>query len=339
MKIVRFYKPIFASILTLIVLITLPGFKTELPQDNFVAPIENPGILLYHNFSTSGIYEDIEASEAALKEISQEMEMFAVSNGNRLIEKTAAGNFVREQVIDGSFKPQELFFYYADQQNFAIILQGSFMVEKIAKNFPAGSFRLEDDDFYTTYPGFGKSANSRIGVHIKSDFILISPIGISSEMLLRVTEGKCYLDQKFTSFRKMVRGKPAIAGEIDIEMLGQSIASTSIRTPQEFQFLRHVRLIADNKLTKIQFSVPDEESRTVFGKNIGANLHFLDSFVGGTASFTSNLKGRSIYVETDARIELEQKISRKFAALIFHFLEKTDSRNEFKTAGNTLNEN
>ncbi|MDN5278842.1 MAG: hypothetical protein PWR01_2807 [Clostridiales bacterium] len=320
MFLIKFHKELLISIFLILAMSLLPGFQSVSEPNRFPAPIENPVVMLYHNFAISGVYDDFMTSQSAINEITDEIKKYlAGKNSASASEKINLRNLVKNQIVDGDFKPEELFFYFENPDNFALILLGNFSIEQIYKNLDSNNAKKTDDKLVLNLELF----ESLIQIMISPKRIVLCPASNSEIILARIEEEKTCLADKFNAFTRMLKVKPALAGEATIDGLTRTLASTSIRIPEEFDFLRHVRLLADEQMTKIQLFIPDDEKRTDFSESLTDSLKALNAFFDNATSFSSQLKGRSIYLETDSELELERKFSRKFAAFILQFLEKT----------------
>ncbi|MDD3147377.1 MAG: hypothetical protein PHD82_08755, partial [Candidatus Riflebacteria bacterium] len=128
-----------ASLMALIaisILLLLPGYKK--PDDHlyFPAPVAQPAMALYLNFSASGLYDQSHAAAEAFNEITSHIENICaarnISDVTPLPDRATIEALINERILSGELKVHEVFFYFRDQENFAMILRGEFSVERIS---------------------------------------------------------------------------------------------------------------------------------------------------------------------------------------------------------------
>ncbi|GAB4284388.1 MAG: hypothetical protein Kow0029_30940 [Candidatus Rifleibacteriota bacterium] len=295
--------------------------------------------MLYHNFITTGIYDPKgdAGSSTAIEELARQINDFIVIDKERLSEINETDRiFLKEYIAEGSIRPEELYFYFENKNNYALFLTGSFCIDE--SNFKERFFTRTNEGIEFKLESARIKSIASSTLHLENNLVLVCPAVRMSEYLEKIRSRKCLLIQKFRAFKKMLPARPGLAVEIDMDLLNKALKGSGMRTPPEFDFIKHLRLIVDNRMAKIQFYIPDEEQRAVFSKTLNENLGFFDELTGGNASFSLTIKGSSIYLETEAMPELERKISQKFAALLLHFLQKAEMRREFVSAEKTNNE-
>ena len=331
MKIDNPFKPAIFALCCLLLLTLLPGYTPGREFAKFPAPILNTSLALYHNFVVSGIYDPDQKSELAIASISNEISRIVALD--RRISSEAKPDYgleLKEFMLNGGVKLDEVYFFFGSPRNFALLLCGHFSLEFFAGLFP----RAEANDDSIKLRFGDQKSNTEFMMRVRSGQILFCPEPIFDEVNKRLENDENQLDQKFSAFSNMLKGRPALALEVDFASFIENLASTSVRIPESLQRLEHVRLIADNQLAKLQLSVPDEQSRAQIFEQISKNLDTISDRIGLSGSLNIRQNGRSIFIEADAGQEVERQLSQKFSALLMQFFLKKSFNQQIAAANN-----
>lgn len=322
MKIVKLNQPALAGFALLLLLALLPGFTAQKSHPHHPVPFDNPTLALYHNFAISGVYDFDENSEIALASLSAEISrlMPATSAWENTDPQTRL-NLLKQRFGEGCLRPEEMFFFFRDSTAFALIINGSFILEDIAGLLPGSDFNPESGLLKKSF-NFG---TSKLCLEIDANKILFYPESAASEIFARLGRAENQIDKKFKAFISMLKGKPALAAEIDFCAFSQAIASSSLRIPPELCQIKHLRLIADSQLAKMQLYIPEDSNRGRLSEKI--DLKKFSQLLTTQPELKIFEKGASIFIETQADAALEKSVSQKFAAVLLHFLIK----NSFKS--------
>lgn len=318
------------SLILLLVAALLTGFSSPPAKLKFVAPLKKPSLAMYHNFSLTGIYRNPLAADSAVEQLNKYISEFAQTNTS----VDLASNIILQE----SMQPQQLFFYFTNSNEFCLILTGRFSPELYVASQNEKSQKKSDEYFKHFWSiTTNKEINYKLGM--RKDLLMIAPTNKFADFSQALMQNELLLDRHFIAFKKMHNGKPALAAEIDIQALEKVLASTSIRIPEEVKALHHLRLIADDRLIKAQLFVPDNDSRSLIEERLKQNLAWFNNLGNNLASFTLQNKNNSIFLETEATKELEQKFGQKFAAFVLHFFAKRLNSENPKNLNTRLAEN
>lgn len=317
----------------LVLLAMLPGYSPESEGQSFPAPFEEPVLAVYHNFSSSGIYDPDPHGDRALASLTQELEAFMPLNHAWLsTTRQYRIDFLKKHLIDDEFRPAELFFFFKNPEKFALILCGTFNPDKLAQVLSA----TNSPDNNSAYARSFSLSGISFYLELSNDKIILMPESSSQEGLERLKSPDATLSKKFSAFASMLKGKPALAAEIDFQALNSSIASFGSKLPRNFALLQHLRLIADDQLAKIQLFVPEAEKKLKLSQNI--DLSQLERIVGSPGSLQMKESGKSLFIEAEAGKALEESISHKFSAMLIHFFLKRSFKYEVAALDKENNE-
>lgn len=319
MKLIRLERPTLIGLLFLLLLAFLPGFTPQPEKQPFPAPLDSPALALYHNFAISGIYDFDQEAETSLASLSAEIKSFLPNNHE--IATTSLSELLGSRFFRGCLRPQELYFYLRDGRTFALVIEGNFSPQELAQFLPASHFNSETGRLVKTMV----LADTTLHLSIGPDRIMLYPESVTGEVESRLNEDPVALDSKFVAFSGMLKGRPALATEIDFSRLRQ--ASSSLRLPVELGQIRHLRLIADDQLTKLQLFIPEDEKRRQVKSEL--NLATFSQLIPGSPELKLSESGNSLFIDTVADPDLEKSISRRFAAILLHFLIKNSSQSRF----------
>lgn len=316
----------------------LSGFNG--PQaDYFPAPLPSPQLSFYANFTASGLYDTGEAALNASQEIVSQVESLCVARGADKTAshhiRTAAENLLNDRLLSGQMRVYELFFYYADQQNFAVILRGEFVRQRLMAVLGVDKVSDGDDASVARFRSPLNPAEL-LYMQVGSDEVVICPDNISGNIAEQLAARRNMLGKDFTSFSKMVRVRPAVAAEINLAALQNSAAAEPV--PDWGRALRHTRLIVSSQMTKMQLFVPDPEERERLLRQIEGLVGGLREHAGNLVDFSAATSGNSIFIEAPAGDELERLVSSRSIAFIMHFFVRAQ-KNQIMVSSREADEN
>ncbi|PKL43035.1 MAG: hypothetical protein CVV41_11565 [Candidatus Riflebacteria bacterium HGW-Riflebacteria-1] len=297
----------------------ISGFNN--PQiEYFPAPLASPQLSLYANLTASGLYDTGESALNASQEIVSHVENLCVARGADKTTshhiRTAAENLLNDRLLNGQIKVYELFFYFADQQNFAIILRGEFARQRLAGVLGAGKVVDASDKSVARFRS-PLNPSELIFMQVGSDEIVICPDNISGNVTEKLAARQNILGSEFAAFAKMIRVRPAVAAEINLAALQSAAAKESV--PDWFKALRHTRLIVSSQMAKMQLFIPDADERARLLRQVEGLVGGLREHAGNLVDFSAAASGNSIFIEAPAGDELERLVSSRSIAFLMHF--------------------
>jgi len=323
------HTPSLVAIFALMILLFLPGYQKQLKTDHYPAPLEKPAVAFYCNFAASGLYDQGKNSSEALQEIllcvdavcrdRQPSETAAVS-----AQKTASA-IISDRIMSGDLKVHDLFFYLGSSENFALIMRGEFSTGKISELI--GKDRVSKNKTgLITFVKSPVSTNSRLYLEVRDDLLFICPENNAGNLLANIDNQKNVLGEELAAFNKMVRNRPALASEISFTALQKNIGFSLL--PAWLEPMQHMRLIAADRLSKLQMFVPDKEAREALKKTMTEQKSVIKNLTGAPAELNLEVKGNSIFIEAPPELNLEASVSRRMAAFALHFFagSNTDSK-------------
>jgi hypothetical protein len=276
------------KILFFVILATvLSGFRLGFRYPEFPAPISDPALMLYHNFTTAELDTEEQKWKSPIE-------------------------------YDG-FEPFELFFYISSPDNYCIILTGNFnlnLLLPLPKEAAVKDSGLEYSKLFTRFLEMNSKRFGNMTLALGPDMIMISPAIVFADLADCLIKKKNVLDKKFDAFKKMYVGRPGLACEIDFEKLNEATASSGIKLPTELSYLQHFRLIVDDRLLKAQLFLPDDQARQKLNELINGMLPALNEYSQSNADFTSSIRGSSIFIEAEADKKKETLMGRKLSGWI-----------------------
>ncbi|MGM0599422.1 MAG: hypothetical protein ACQETH_06350 [Candidatus Rifleibacteriota bacterium] len=336
MNFTRFTRPLLIAASFILIISLLPGFKGQ-QADTFIhAPLNEPAAMFYHNLAVSGIYNRDETAKEALAEINESIKNFLKQKGIK--KEHNPENLFEKKFLNNNQRPEELYFYFKNRTKFAFILSGEFDVERLKQQM--GRTDTGSSTILIELDLNKDSDNSYNELVLWADAKLIAlcPKVSSKEIISRLQNNQDYLHSRFTTFKKMLKGKPALAGEIDLELLKQGMASSTIRMPETLNVLKHLRFIGDARLTKAQLYAPETQKRELLHKEIETGLELFNNFFNKVATFSVSSKGNSLFLEAEAGLDAERTLSRKVSAFIIHFFESRQNQNSIVLTSKIDNE-
>lgn len=325
--------PTFMAFLALSLLLLLPGYKGQIDNDFFPAPVANPVIACYANFAPSGLYDHGQNSVAAIHEIIGAIENICLVRGSGPDEvakiRTSAESLVNDRIIDGHFKVYEAYFYFRDGQNFALILNGDFALDKIAALIGEPRINMGSGKITSTIKSITTGKN-RLHLEIKPDQMTICPENIAGNIMDSINNKTSLLGNEFNAFAKMVKTRPALAAELAFDEFTREAGAGMV--PDWLTPLKHLRMLAAGRMTKMQMFVPENDSRQMLAKTLSESMPAINSATGDIASLSLTIKGNSIFVEAPPETNLERSISSRTAAFILHFFVRAQKSSPVLTA-------
>lgn len=325
--------PTLMAFLALSLLLLLPGYKKNVDNEQYPAPVAKPIFSVYVNFAASGLYDGGQTTGEAVHKVINSIDKICQLRGSPAAEtanvRSTAESLLNDRILGGQFKAYELFFYFRDPQNFAVILNGEFASNKIAELIGEGRVNAKSEGL-TTILKPSADGKTRLHVEVKNDQMLICPEDIAGNIIDSLNNKTNLLGNELAAFDKMVRNRPALAAEVNLDAI-QKVPGT-MAIPQWLKSLKHLRLIAASRMTKMQMFVPENLQREALAKVMVTELPAITSATGDIASLSLSVKGNSIFVEAAAEKDMEKSISSHTAAFLLHFFVRSQKNNSVLTA-------
>ncbi len=315
---VRYILPI------LVVIAFLSGFKSD---KDFPAPINEPSAAIYLNISSSGIFD--EENKSACEEIADNVANICNlrDSSQKKINKDykkISLDFLNDSIISGFLKIQEVYFYYKNTDEYALIANGNFDLEKIAKKLKSEIEYNEENKIIkiTTLINDLDKQNANYKIYLQADEnkLILCPEKTISKVAQNINASQNLLGNNFKTFEKMVQYKPAISAEINIEKLIKE--QTVNNVPKSLSATKLVRLFIAPHQNKMQFSIPDEQEREEIKKELQNQTVNINSIFENKTDYKLKEGKTSIFLESKANDEQVKSISRKTMAFILHFFVK-----------------
>ncbi len=316
------------AILALTMLMLLPGYRKQGDSQHYPAPIARPALAFYTNLSVSGVFNHDQTGSDAIKEIISSVEAISVarSGSESFSQNTGAvaAGLLNNRILSGNLKIHEIFFYLRNTDNYALILTGEFSPAAIADLIGRSRINATTRGF-STLMNLAVAGSERVFLEFRNDAIIICPENIAGNVLSSIDEHKNLVAAEFPAFDRMIRGRPAMAGEISFENLQKNIGQKFL--PDRLQAMKHLRVLAASKVAKLQLFVPDNVLRTTMSGTLKDKTHAIKTVIGGREDLTLEEKGNSIFIEAKADEALEMLISRRTAAFLLHFFAAQGGKN------------
>ncbi|PKL51321.1 MAG: hypothetical protein CVV42_00285 [Candidatus Riflebacteria bacterium HGW-Riflebacteria-2] len=296
----------------------LSGFNQP-AAEYFPAPLVEPLLAFYSNFTASGLYDGGEASLNAGQEIVSQIESLCIARGadktmgNHI--RNIAENLLNDRILSGHIKPYELYVYFSSRQNFAVILRGEFDRQKLAASI-GNEKAVVGDNVVIARLRFPLHEEQQLYLQVSSDEMLVCPDDISGNVLAQLESRRNLLGKEFDAFAKMVRVRPAMAVEVNVAAIRNDFAE---EFPGWLEPLRYARLIISSRLTKLQLFVPDADAREQMLRQVEAMVGGLREFAGNLVDFAATPSGNSIFIEAPAGEELERLFGCRAMSFFAHF--------------------
>ncbi len=317
----------YAYIIATIAFITLlSGFTSE---SNFPAPVKEPAAAIYLNISSSGMFD--EENQIACEEIANNVANICKLrdiSSNSSVEKDYKNitlNFLKESILSGFLKIQEIYFYYKNTNEFALIAKGEFDLFSIAEKSKAELVFDKDERLEKIVTSLN-SSNEKMLLQVSNNTLVICPQDIISEINKNLDNNENLLGEKFKTFEKMLQYNPAISAEINLQQLIKDIENVTL--PKELTVTDLVRLFIAPVQNKIQINVPEDSDRKDLKKELEKQTQALNSIFENKTDYKLKEGKTSIFIESKTDEEQVQAISRKATAFVLHFFVKNISSDQ-----------
>lgn len=321
----------YAFLLSSIVLVALlNGFSAD--KTNFPAPVKEPAVAVYLNISSSGIYEGEDSTERACEEIAEAVEnicrmrnvQIATDSGKY---KTICFDLLKESMINGFLHLEELYFYYKNSEEYALIGNGEFNLDMMADKIKGET--LCDDDgnviglssVINADSNSSSKAESRLFLQANGTRIVLCPENIAGNIMNSIESEQNLLGEAFTTFGKMIKVRPAIGAEINVEKLVNKV-DKSVDLPESVAATNLVRLLVGAKQNKLQINIPKADERSNMKKQLFSQTEALNAIFDNKTDYKLSEGKTSLFIETKADKEQMQTICRKAMAFMLHFFVK-----------------
>lgn len=289
-------------------------------NEYFPAPVAAPQLLLYYDFSRTDFYNPDSESLPMIAKIMGETYQNRLSrhiDSSDLNEKIA--QYLRKKPDIDNFKVDKLFLYLKDNENFALILTGSFDHERI-KSLYHHNFVTDSDAGTIIDLKIDAKALPDLRLFVSNEQIMLAAATTVEAYIDNLKQTRTLLTGKYQNFIDMVNARPMLAAEVSIAGIKQRLIGDSIELPTWIQLLKHVRLIVDSKLTRLQLIANRENETNLIRSIINEQVLSFDS----GRNLSVNQQSSSIFIETKADSELERLVAHHTAAFFLHFFVKAE---------------
>lgn len=310
-------------------LLILSGFSSE--GTYFPAPIKEPVAAVYLNVSSTGIYDESSESEKACTEITDTVNnicnLRSISNNSEPTQKykELSLNFLQNSIISGFLKIEELFFYYKNQDEYALIANGSFNLDDIAAKTKAVAIYNENNEIIKISSAINTEAETttkqRLFMQAVNDTIIICPENNAGNIIESIENNQNLLGEKFKTFEQMVKFRPAIGAEINLEEVTSNKSQKS-SLPQNLAATNVIRLLVATRQNKLQINIPKEEDRQKLKEELAQQIDNLNAMFDNKTDYKLTEGKTSLFFEAKANKEQMQSVSRKAMAFMLHFFVK-----------------
>lgn len=289
-------------------------------SDYFPAPVAVPQLLVYYDFSRTDFYSSESQSLPLIAKImgeTYEKRLNNSVNGPDLNEKIA--QYLRNKPNKDDFKIDKLFLYLKDKENFALILTGSFDHEKIKALYNHNL--VTDSDAGTIIDlKIDAKALPNLCMFVSNELIMLAANTTIEAYADNLNQGKILLTGEYQNFIDMVNASPMLAAELSVMGIKQRLMSDNMELPAWVQALKHIRLIVDRRLTRLQLAASSDKETNVVRSGMNEQLLGFDA----AQNFYVNEQNSSIFIEAKADSELEMLVAHHTAAFILHFFVKAE---------------
>lgn len=312
---------------TLILILILSGFTSG---NNFPAPIKEPVAALYLNFSSSGIFE--ENNKEACEEIaSNTANLCKLRNNTSNTSITAteykesALNLLNDSIARGFLKIHEVYFYYKDYKEYALIAKGEFDISTIAEKSNAEMIFDKKEELSSIFTSINLNIQNsqKMLLQANKNTLVICPEDAFNEVMKNLEESNNQLGESFKTFVQMIKLNPVISAEVKLQKLLEEQKINNI--PKPITATRLIRLFVAPQQNKLQLSIPEEKDREELKEEIQKLTLALNSVFENKTDYKIEEGKTSLFIETKADEKQMQAISRKAMAFMLHFFVKNIS--------------
>ncbi len=317
---------------TLAIITLLSGFTAE---TNFPAPVKEPAAAIYMNVSSSGIFD--ENSQKACEEIANNVVYICKLRNNQNFSyeeldhyKDVSLSILKDSIINGFLKIYEIYFYYKDTEEYALIAKGEFDIFAISEKSKAEMIFDKNEKLVKiiTKINLNNNAdnNQKMILQANNDYLIICPENKIAEIENNLENNTNVLGNRFKTFEQMIQHNPAISAEIDLDQLLKDI--TNINIPKPLTATKLIRLFIAPEQNKFQISIPEEKDRLEIKSELEKQTSTLNSVFDNKTDYKLADGKTSIFIQTDSNEEQVQSISRKAMAFMLHFFVKNKSSDQ-----------
>lgn len=307
------------------VVLFLSGFTSE---KDFPAPVKEPAAAIYINLSSSGIFD--EESNSACEEIAKNVANICKLRNANVSEneyKNLTLSFLKESIVSGYLKIHEIYFYYKNAEEYALIAKGEFDLFTIAEKSKAEMvFDQNEKLIKITTSISSNNENEKMLLQANNNTLVICPEKTLPDIVSNLENNKNLLGEKFKTFGQMLKHNPAISAEIDIQRVFKDMGIENL--PKSVTATDLVRLFIAAKQNKIQISVPEDEDREELKKELEKQTPVLNNIFDNKTDYKLREGKSSLFIETKTDEEQVQSISQKATAFMLHFFVKNISSDQ-----------
>lgn len=307
------------------VILFLSGFTSE---KDFPAPVKEPAAAIYINLSSSGIFD--EENNSACEEIAKNVANICKLRNANVSEneyKNLTLSFLKESIVSGYLKIHEIYFYYKNAEEYALIAKGEFDLFTIAEKSKAELIFDKDEKLKKITTSISSdNEKEKMLLQANNNTLVICPEKTLPDIVSNLENNKNLLGEKFKTFGQMLKHNPAISAEIDIQRVFKDMGIENL--PKSVTATDLVRLFIAAKQNKIQISVPEDEDREELKKELEKQTPVLNNIFDNKTDYKLREGKSSLFIETKTDEEQVQSISQKATAFMLHFFVKNISSDQ-----------
>ena len=290
----------------------------------FPAPVEKPAAAVYVNVSSSGIFNDAEESQEACEEIANTVGNLCLKRKASNTEtpeeyKSLSLKFLQDSIVKGFLKIEEFYFYYKNTDEYALIANGDFNMDTIASKTGANMV-FDDENRLQKVSVAINTDNQKLFLQANSHTLIISPEKSADRIMQSIAENQNKLGEDFKTFSQMLKLKPALSAEINLEKLWADHKEGNL--PKSVAATKLIRFLVANRQNKFQISIPEEEDRLRLKEELLKQTDALNAIFDNKTDYKLAEGKTSLFIETVPNDEQVQAISRKAMAFMLHFFIK-----------------
>ena len=291
---------------------------------------------MYFNFSDSGIFGEEEEQTKACEEIANTVSNICHlrndANNTALTSdryKELCLNLLQNSIINGFLKVEEIYFYYKNSEDYAIIAGGEFNMDAIASKTGAKMIFDENDKLVRVSVSLNQDDGSKISLQADNSILVVTPEKTAKAVMNSLENENNQLSDKFITFKNMLKINPVVSAEIDLlQILNQKETEQLPRSIVDTQL---IRFVVSNRQNKIQLSIPEEETRKDLKNQIISQTDTINALFDNKTNYQIKEGKTSLFIETQPNQDQVQSISRKAMAFMLHFFIKNIPSNQQKT--------
>lgn len=225
---------------------------------------------------------------------------------------------VQKLAGDRSFLPEDLYFYFRNPGEFALLLTGTIEPGRWRDLFPEALILPRDQGFAVLVDPGGNG--HQMVLHLRNGLAFLAPAELEGNLVDALRDGASGLTERFKTFRAMVQRRPLLAVEADLQALSARLpqgGNSDLVLGEPLSSVSMFRLLLDRQILKAQFHLPEDGSRVEMAALADSLVAGIQAAVTGSgtagidslkvlageptrkllAGMRSETKGQSVFIE------------------------------------------